>query len=376
MPEPIRIRQLVKGLGPGGAERLVVTQVLGADPSRHRHDVRYLLAHKDHLVSELTAAGIDVDCLDARRELDPGWVARLRRGLLDDPVDVVHIHSPVVAAVVRPLVRTLPVAERPAVVTTEHNRWPRHRRATRWANRLTIGLDDATLAVSDDVRATMRGRADIRTVVHGVDLAAVRATADRAAVRAELGVDATEVLVVCVANLRREKALDQLVEAAAIASSTAPSLRYALVGQGPLEGEIRRAVAHHGLTDRFAVLGYRDDAARVLSGADVFTLSSRHEGLPVALMEALALGLPIVATAAGGVPEAVGTAGIVVAVDDAAALAAAHVALATDEQRRSVMAAAAEVEAERFSAQRAVAEIEAIYDAVARPVADRASNQS
>ena len=376
MAEPLRIRQLVKGLGPGGAERLVVTQAIGADPARHRHDVVHLLAHKDHLVPELTDAGIEVRCLDARRELDPRWVVRLRRDLVDDPVDVVHAHSPVVAAVARSLIRTLPARRRPAMVTTEHNRWPRHRRATRWANRLTIGLDDATLAVSDDVRASMRGRDDIRTVVHGVDLAAVRAAADRPGVRDELGVAHDETLVVCVANLRREKALDQLVAAAAIATEQAPGLRYALVGQGPLEAEIRDAVAERGLASSFAVLGYRDDAPRVMSGADVFTLSSRHEGLPVALMEALALGLPVAATAAGGVRAAAGDAGLIVSVDDPAALAAAHVALAVDVARRDALAEAATREAERFAATRAIVEIEAIYDAVARANPLRASNQS
>jgi glycosyltransferase involved in cell wall biosynthesis len=124
-------------------------------------------------------------------------------------------------------------------------------------------------------------------------------------------------------------------------------------------------------------LGYRDDVPRVLSGADVFTLSSRHEGLPVAIMEALALGLPVAATAAGGVPGALGPAGLVSPVDDPAALAANHVALAREPARREELGAAARARAERFSIRRAVTEIDAVYAAAtAASAGTRASSHS
>mgnify|MGYP001815070065 CR=1 FL=1 len=93
-------------------------------------------------------------------------------------------------------------------------------------------------------------------------------------------------------------------------------------------------------------------------------------------MDELALGLPVVATAAGGVPDAVGGAGIVTPVDDAGALAAGHVALARDQERRRALAVAAASEAERFSIERAVAELEAIYETAMAGRAARASNRS
>ena len=338
----------------------------------------HLLAHKDHLVPELTERGIGVTCLEAGGAVAPGWPHRLRRLLRDDPVDIVHVHSPMVAAVTRILTRTLPRRARPAVVGTEHNRWPRHRRATRWANRLTIRLDAATIAVSDDVRSTIRGApsAQVRTVVHGIDLEATRAHAARDEIRRELGVDPDEVLIVCVANLRREKALDVLVDAASRAVRREPAIRYALVGQGPLAAVTASLVADAGLGERFALLGYRPDAPSIVSGGDVFTLSSRHEGLPVSIMEALALGVPVVATAAGGVPDAVGSAGVIVDIDDAAALAEAHVALARDDARRRALGEAARHEARRFDVRRAVSEIEAVYEMVTSPAAAPPSSQS
>ena len=393
---PLRVRHLLKGLGPGGAERLVVTQVstsTGSQPvvpgdsgaARRSgravdYDVVYLLAHKDQLVAELEARGVPTRCLDGAGSWRPGWILRLRRLLVDDPVDVVHVHSPVLAAVTRLLVRSLPHRHRPLIVGTEHNRWPRHHRLTRLANRATIRWQDVIITVSDDVRATMsRGAAErARVVIHGIDLDRVRATADRAGARAELGVADEEIFVVCIANLRREKALDVLLSAVEEAATVEPRLRYAVIGQGPLAAELARQRAAGSVRDRVDLLGYRADATRILSGADIFTLSSRHEGLPVAVMEALALGVPVVATAAGGIPDAIGAGGVTVPVGDHEALAAVHVELARDADRRRELAQAATVEGDRFSADRATTAIEQIYvTALTRASGDRAeSSQS
>lgn len=378
---PLRVRHLLKGLGPGGAERLVVSQVTsslsdgspadgraagdgnhGNDGAVH-YDVAYTLAHKDHLVAELRRHDITTHCLLATGTLRPGWIRRLRRLLREDPVDIVHVHSPVVAAATRLVVRTMSRHHRPLVVGTEHNRWPRHHRLTRWANRVTIGWQDVTIAVSEDVRSTMSARAARHTevVLHGIDLDGVRATADRAGARAELGIADDDILVVCVANLRREKALEVLLEAAIQAQCDEPRLRHVVVGQGPCADRLADLVARSPVASRFALLGYRADATRIISAADIFSLSSRHEGLPVALMEALALGVPVAATAAGGIPEAIGMAGLTVAVDDHRALGAAQVELAEDSALRAELADVATAEAERFSVTRATATLEQIY---------------
>jgi len=357
-----RVRHLVKGLGPGGAERLVATQATAAEPGTH--DVAYVLDWKNHLVGELEAAGVAVQCLGGSR-LPGGWVWRLRSSLRRDPVQILHVHSPALAVVSRLLVRTLSRRSRPAVVVTEHNRWPRHHPITRLANRLTIRLTDATIAVSDDVGSTIRGvdPDQVRTISHGIDLDRVRASADRAGVRAELGIDPDTVVVITVANYRREKALDVLISAAAEALTAAPTLHYVLVGQGPLADEVDRWVTDAGVASRFTVLGYREDATRLISAADIFTLSSRHEGLPVAMMEALAHGVPVVSTAAGGVPDGAGSAGLISAVDDAHALAANHVALALDPAARDALSAAARAMGDRYDRRRAMTEIDEVYDA-------------
>src|SRR2546421_546522 len=98
---PIRVLWLTKGLGPGGAERLLVSFAAIAD--RERFDLRaaYLLPWKDHLVAELAGLGVPAVCLDGRREVDPRWVRRLRKLVRAARIDVVHAHSPLVAALAR-----------------------------------------------------------------------------------------------------------------------------------------------------------------------------------------------------------------------------------------------------------------------------------
>lgn len=377
MSGPIQVRHLLKGLGPGGAERLVVAQAT-VPGGASVHQVAYLLPHKNHLVPLLEEAGVPTVCLSTTRLARPAWILRLRRLMRDSPTEILHVHSPAVASVARIVARTLPCRTRPVVIGTEHNRWPRHHPVTRLANRLTIRLEQATIAVSDDVKSTIAGVApdQVQVVVHGIDLDAVRAAADREAARADLGVGDDEVMVICVANLRPEKSLDILIDAARIALASAPRLRYFLVGQGPLADQVDRWIDAAGIGDRFTALGYRDDAPRMMSGADLFTLSSAHEGLPVAIMEALTLGLPVVATDAGGVKGAAGSAGRISAVGDATELAAAHVALALDGASRATLGAAAVVEAERFSRRRAIAEIDEIYAAAVTPTEDRSNNHS
>jgi L-malate glycosyltransferase len=368
---PVRVLWLVKGLGPGGAEHLLLHQAGATDRDRVQPEAAYLLPYKAHLVPQLEALGTPVRCLDGGRDVDLRWALRLRRRLRLDPVDVVHVHSPYVAAVTRLVLRTLPARRRPALVATEHNRWPRHKAATRWANRLTFRLDDHHLAVSADVVATIpaRWRPEVEVLVHGVDPAAVRAElAGRDAVRAELGAGPDDVVVGIVANFRAEKAYADLVAAAASATAREPRLRFVSVGQGPLEAEVRAQVAAAGLGERFAVLGYRADAVRVMAGFDVFTLTSRHEGLPVALMDALALGLPVVATSVGGIPEAVadGREGVLVPPGQPDRLADAYVELAGDPARRAAMADAAARAGERFDIRAAAARLDDLYVALAR----------
>ena len=363
----VRVLWLIKGLGPGGAERLLVSAARAHDHSRFAISAAYLLPGKNALADDLRAAGVTVHCLDVRRPYDIGWPARLRRLLVTSGFDIVHLHSPMVAGVARLVVRTLPRAQRPRVVTTEHNEWWSYVFPTRVLNAITFPLDDVHLAVSDDVRRSVpfRLRPRVQTVVHGTAVDAARAVrSQRTEVRAELGFGPDDVVVGTVANFRAQKGYPDLLAAVRIVADRVPRLHVVAVGQGPLEAEIRARHAELGLGDRFRFLGYRDDALRVLAACDIFTLASLYEGYPVALMEALAVGLPVVATAVGGVPDAVrqDVEGIVVPPSRPDLLAAALEELAIDPARRERMAAAALERGLQYDIVHAVRHIEATYD--------------
>jgi glycosyltransferase involved in cell wall biosynthesis len=293
----------------------------------------------------------------------------LRTLVRTNRIEIVHAHSPLVAALARPALRALPRRERPALIGTEHNLWTSHHPVTRWANRLTLPLENATIAVSEEVRATMpprlAGRAEV--IIHGVDVDAISARrGERDAARKELGVQSGELLIATVANLRANKDYPNLLRAACRLAAADQPFRFVSVGQGPLAEQLERERDQLGLGGYFRFLGYREDPVRVLVAADLFCLPSRHEGLPIALLEAMAAGLPVVATRVGGASTVVsdGREGRLVPAGDPAALAAA-LAEARDPARRARWAAAAAERARSFGIDRAVRRQQELYERLA-----------
>src|SRR5262249_56903348 len=132
----------------------------------------------------------------------------------------------------------------------------------------------------------------------------------------------------------------------------------ATAGQGPLEADVRAEHERLGLGGTVRLLGYREDATRLIAAADVYVLASDHEGLPVTVMEALALGVPVVATAVGGLPEVVrsGENGVLVPPGDPLALADA-IARALEPEEREHLAAGAASSGARFSNASAIARV-------------------
>lgn len=375
---PIRVLSLIKGLGPGGAEHLLLSLARmsdGSDRDRYEHECAYLLPWKDALAPALEAAGVRVTCLRGGREFDVRWAWRFRQLLRRGRYDVVHVHSPYVAGVGRLVVRSLPARARPRVVSTEHNDWTSHARLTRLLNRWTFPLGDRWLAVSaavrDSVSAAVRDRVEV--VVHGVLVDEVGDhRRSRARVRAELGIALDEVAVVTVSNLRRQKDYPTLLAAARRVLDDGLPVRFFAVGQGPLASELQHLSDSLQLGDRFVFLGYRDDVPRVLAAGDIFALASRYEGFPIALVEALVSGLPVVATAVGGVPDAIrdGVDGLLVPPSRPDLLAAALGRLVVDDQLRSRAARSAAERGRGYDLSAAARRLEAIYRECAAASAD------
>ncbi len=365
---PIRVLWLVKGLGPGGAERLLVAAAGQHDREAFEISCAYLLPWKQQLAPELETLGVATTCLDVRDERDVRWAARLRRLLREHPVDILHAHSPYPAGIGRLVTRTLRARVRPQCVYTLHNTWGSFARPTRVLNGATMPLDAADLSVSRQAHSTLPARLEARTevLVHGIDLQVARAQADRDGARRELGLTAAQVVFGTVANFRAQKDYPNLLAAARLLVDRGVPVRFLVVGQGPLDAEIRAEHSRLGLEATVTILGERHDAIRVMSACDGFVLASNNEGLPVALMEALAIGLPVVATDVGGVSEAIvnGVNGLLVPPRDPVALADAIGALATDPARRLRLSEGTATTAPRFDIRRTVSRIEAVYRSV------------
>jgi glycosyltransferase involved in cell wall biosynthesis len=360
-----KVLLLIKGLGLGGAERLLLSFLQVRDRGHFDYRVAFVLPSKDALVSDVREADVPVQCLTPDRRT-ARWPLRLRQMLIADPVDVLHLHSPLVASVARVVVRTLPRSTRPVVVTTEHSTWSSYAMTTRIMNAITFTIDGAHIAVSDRVRQSIPRiwRRDVTVIVHGIILDQVRRSREeRDDVRAEVGVAPDDLLVGTVANYTVHKAYPDLLHAARRVIDSGAAVRFLALGQGPLEREIRELHASLGLGADFLLLGRRPDAVRVLAGCDVFVLASRREGFPVALMEALGLGLPVVATTVGGVPEAVtsGCEGWLVPPARADLLADAILRLVGDDQTRRRMAQSALAAGARYDMVPSARRIESLY---------------
>lgn len=363
----VRVLSLCKGLARGGVEKLLVSLARVRDAERFHYTVGYTRPDLADLVPELIELGVEVRCLSATGyDVDLRWVAALREWLAEERFDIVHLHLRYPATFGRLAVRSLPRARRPKVVFTEHNVWGHDVLLTRFTNALTFLLDDADVAVSPEVMRSLPSWARRRTrvIVHGLDRAEIEAARNEGpAVRAELGIAPEEVVVGTVANFRPQKGFPLLVEAARELAAAGPPARFVIVGSGPEEERVRKLIVQAGVADRFVLTGARADAIRVASAFDVFVMSSLFEGFPVAVMEALALGLPIVATAVGGIPDAIrdGVEGLLVPPGDSAALARALRRLICDAGLRERMASAALATGAGFDIRVAARELESLY---------------
>lgn len=369
-----RVLLLIKGLGRGGAEQLLVNAATYADLDRFGYEVAYLLPHKDDLAADLEAAGIRVHCLDGP---GPHWISRLRKLVQRGDFDLVHSHLPHAGIGAR-----VGLKGRIRHVYTEHNVWESYRLATRVGNLLTLPAEDHVFAVSRHVLDSMRLPGPLARLVtlppmevlyHGIDLAEVDGWRHADGVRAELGIPADAFVVGTVANFRADKGYPDLIRAALLARQSVPDIRFVLVGRGPTESDIRRLVHEYRLEDTVMFAGYRTDAPRVCAAFDVFALSSLYEGLSIALIEAMAVGNAVVVTSAGGLLEVVrdGVDGFIVPPRDPKAFAASLVQLARDPELRTRFATQARARALTFDIRKAVARMETVYsDLLSSPRVD------
>ena len=264
---------------------------------------------------EAVRAGLTFVPVTMGKSLRPGTARRIAAVLRGRSFDILHTHGGIAGVYGRWAAR---LAGTPVVVHTLHGihylryRNPLLRAAYVRQERYFARRSDAVIVVSEaDAAAARRRRLvpedKLRIIRNGIAaLPDPRAAVEAAAasgLRQLLPPDGP--LVAAVARLHRQKGIIHLIKAAPAILSRFPGARVAVAGGGPLENELRREIGRLGLEDRFLLLGERSGAAGLISLADVFVLPSLWEGLPLALLEAAALGKPIAATDIDGVREVV-----------------------------------------------------------------------
>lgn len=283
-----------------GVEAEVVEVPDGVDPVGLWRAVRSLRRHRDQF-----------DVLHAHG-LKAGWVAALAR--LDQPM-VLTVHNLVLGE----------VAGRAAPVLGRLEGWVGRR-----ADRL-VGVSPEIVERFEGIVPPER-----RSFIVPASPPPVPARARRE-VRADLGVPDDVVLIAVVARLHPQKDLPTFVAAFARVVEVHPTCRAIIVGDGPLADELRRLVDEVGLGSSLQLTGASAHAVDEMAAADVVALSSRWEGAPLVVAEALQLGKPVISTRVGVVPEMVGDAGIITEVGDVDALAAALIDVVGDAGRRTTM---------------------------------------
>lgn len=364
-----RVFHLIKGLGRGGAETLLSEGLGHADRAEFEYGYGYFIPWKDALVPSLREQGAEVVCFDKPRGASIVLSARQVAKFVNEwRADILHCHLPLSGVAGRLAGRIAGVP----VVYTEHNKLERYHSFTRYANLLTWGMQSTVVAVSNEVAGSIRRHSrsstPVQIVLNGIDTA--RFTNDPATsrrLRDELGVPARAPIVGTVAVFRRQKRLDLWLRAARLLLDEHPDVHFVLVGDGPLRREIEMLNNALALTDSVHFVGLKPDVRPYLAVMDIFMTSSAVEGLPLALLEAMAMRRPAVATAVGGVPEVIqhGVNGFLVEPGDPKVLAEqVSRVLSSLESQTDLIERGRQTVEERFGIARMVRNLEDIYRAV------------
>ncbi len=290
----------------------------------------------------------------------------LARLVKEQKVDLIHCHLPVSAAAGRLVGKYLGVP----VVYTEHNKQERYHPATRALNLMTMGLNAEVLTVSEDVRQSLLAhwsgdQQRVSVLINGVNTSRYDPVQhDPASSRVKLGLPADAPIVGTVCVFRTQKRLECWLDLASRTLTEIPDAHFVLIGDGPTEEKVKARAQALGLGDRITFPGRLREVRPWLAAMDVYLMTSEFEGLPIALLEAMSMELPIVTTSAGGIAEAVtdGTEGFVLAVNEWEELLSPLLRLMRDtELRERIGKAARNRVVKDFSIERMARELEAVY---------------
>lgn len=379
----LRVLHVITRLTLGGSSENTVASIVGL--ARAGYDCALAVSFRESeapILGDARRRGVrllDVPALGREVALlsDLAALRQLWRIIRSERPAIVHTHTSKAGFIGRLAAR---IARVPAVIHQPHGHifygyyGPRltafytalERRAARWSDRI-ITLTDR--GIEEHLVRSIGRREQFVTVPSGVDVDRLRAAAPpRAEARGHLGLPADAFVVAALGRFVPIKGFDLLVEALPAVVAGVGSARLLLIGDGPERAALEARAAALGVAGRLHVTGATTDVTGCLAAADVVAAPSRNEGMGRALVEAMALGIPVVGAAVGGIPAVIvdGECGRLVPPGDSPALATALVDLGRDGALRGKLGEAARRRAEAFSTAVAEAKMRAVYDELVR----------
>ncbi|HBF33393.1 TPA: hypothetical protein DDW35_02395 [Candidatus Sumerlaeota bacterium] len=364
MPRPLNVLRVITWLPVGGIERKIAAVLPRLD--RNLFNPRVVcLRERGPLADDLEASGVPVDVCPFKSRLSPSGIWRLAGLMKQHKIDIVHAHmyrSNTPATVAAKL------AGVPVVIAHVHN-------VNTWETRRQLMMDrflsrwrQVMVGVSDRVRQDIVNQLHLpsdktRTLYNGVDIERFQDNSLRAPMRKTLGIADNELVIINHGRLVSQKNPQVFIRVAEEIAKTRQNVRILIAGDGGLREELEKIAAQKSVADKIQFLGKRDDIPELLQAADLYMMASFKEGFSNALIEAMAAGLPVVATDVGGNAEAVeqGKSGVIVPPHDDDAFVAAVARLVDNADERARLSEGARTRAQRFSLNNMVAEVQALY---------------
>jgi L-malate glycosyltransferase len=370
-----RVLHVIKGLGRGGAERLLISTI-SEHSKRYKFDVVYFLPWKNQLVDDIQMLGCQVVCLPSKNVAQMMLkIPALCRMVRDGNYDLIHAHLPWAGIVARIGGRITNVP----VIYTEHNIVNRYNRATFFFHKLTFGWLRYVIAVSEGVEHAIRTELNpsvpLRTIANGVVTDKLdRSKYDQAQIRKQNALGNDVVIIGTVAVFTRQKRLDRWLRIADRVAREFPEVFFVIVGDGLLREELETQASAliQGRRLRFVGLSPRPDLW--MACMDIYLMSSDFEGLPVALLEAMSMECVPVATEVGGICSVVDNRknGFLYEPNDENSCVLAISSLIRDKKMMGSMGRNARAKVvSTFGIEKMVAAIEDVYEEVLQNVSSR-----
>lgn len=357
-------------------ERVVADIVSNLD--RKRYDVSvWCLSGGGDVADSLRASGIEVVEQNITSYYNPLNILRLAKLFRDAKPDIIHTHTYYTNTIGR--LAAIP-ARVPVVITHVHGVYFHYNKRNLFIERFLSRFTDRIITCSDAVKDFVVKDEGIRlekvtTVHNGIETGRFARSVDRRAVRASLGItDLDARVIVTVASFNPRKRHTDILDAACELEADHPDIKLLFVGDGPLRKDLEDKARRLGLKDRVIFAGVRGDVPEILAASDIFVLPSNIEGFGLAAIEAMASGLPVIATAAGGFLEIVknGVSGLLVPMNDPVSLARAMNSILDDKNKAKRMGEEGRKLSAGFSLEAMMEKIEAVYDAcIAAKIKDK-----